>query len=148
MSDIFNLAYEMLSWRIHRALTKAKLEPFLGFLHAAKYERPSLTCDFVELYRFFIEDFLINQCTGYSKKDFSLKTEVVRGKVGKRQYLNDCKTKEFMRKLNLFFEKKMEVPRICFGKRQTFNTLICEEALLLGKFLRDEQKKWIPRILV
>ncbi|MCK4223357.1 CRISPR-associated endonuclease Cas1 [Candidatus Bathyarchaeota archaeon] len=51
-----------LSWKDHRALIKAKLKPFLGFLHAAKFERPSLVCDFVELYRFLVEDFLIQQC--------------------------------------------------------------------------------------
>ena len=34
MNNIFNLAYEILSWKIHRALIKAKLEPYLGFLHS------------------------------------------------------------------------------------------------------------------
>jgi len=33
------------------------------------------------------------------------------------------------------------------GKRQTVETLINEEALLLAKFLRDERKTWIPRIV-
>jgi len=32
------------------------------------------------------------------------------------------------------------------GKRQTIETLINEEALLLAKFLRDERKTWTPRI--
>jgi len=32
------------------------------------------------------------------------------------------------------------------GKRQTIETLINEEALLLAKFLRDEWKTWTPRI--
>jgi hypothetical protein len=34
------------------------------------------------------------------------------------------------------------------GKRQTIETLINEEALLLAKFLKDEWKTWIPRIAV
>jgi len=41
-----------------------------------------------------------------------------------------------------------EVPRIRVGKRQTIETLISEEALLLAKFLRDERKEWTPRIAV
>ena len=32
------------------------------------------------------------------------------------------------------------------GKRQTLETLVNEEALLLAKFLRDERKTWTPRI--
>jgi len=32
------------------------------------------------------------------------------------------------------------------GKKQTLETLIREEALLLAKFLRDEKRKWSPRI--
>jgi hypothetical protein len=31
-------------------------------------------------------------------------------------------------------------------KRQTLETLINEEALLLAKFLRNEKKEWKPRI--
>lgn len=32
-NNLFNLAYEILSWKVHRALIKTKLEPYLGFLH-------------------------------------------------------------------------------------------------------------------
>ena len=36
-NNIFNLAYEILSWKVHRALIKAKLEPYLGFLHSVQF---------------------------------------------------------------------------------------------------------------
>jgi hypothetical protein len=45
-----------------------------------------------------------------------------------------------------YFE--LEVPRMRIGKRQTIETLINEEALLLAKFLRGEWKTWTPRIVV
>jgi len=41
---------------------------------------------------------------------------------------------------------EVEVPKIRIGKRQTIETLINEEALLLAKFLRDERKTWTPRL--
>jgi len=41
--------------------------------------------------------------------------------------------------------REVEISRIKVRKRQTFETLINEEALLLAKFLRNE-KEWIPRI--
>jgi hypothetical protein len=41
----------------------------------------------------------------------------------------------------------VEVPRIRHGSRQSLETLINEEALLLAKYLRDEGKTWIPRLV-
>jgi len=49
-------------------------------------------------------------------------------------------------KLNDVFESKVGVLRMSIGKKQTIETLINEEALLLAKFLRNERKDWIPRI--
>jgi len=59
INNVFNLAYEMLSWKVHHALIKAKLEPYLGFLHSIAEGKPSLICDFMELYRYLIDDFVI-----------------------------------------------------------------------------------------
>jgi len=49
-----------------------------------------------------------------------------------------------MKQLYGFFESKVELPRIRVGKRQTIETLISEEALLLAKFLKEERKTWTP----
>ena len=147
MNNIFNLAYEVLSWKVHRALIKAKLEPYLGFLHSVQYGRSSLVCDFQELYRYLIDDFLIQYCQKLRKKDFAVKSESVSSKrKGKRECLNRSKTREMMKQLYKYFESKVEVPRIRVGKRQTIETLINEEAMLLAKFLRGERDSWTPRI--
>ena len=99
-NNIFNLAYEMLSWKVHRALIKAKLEPYLGFLHSMQNGKPSLVCDFMELYRYLVYDFLIDYCQKLRSKDFITKTETVgRKKQGKREYLTDQVTRRFTRKL-------------------------------------------------
>ena len=146
-NNIFNLAYEMLSWKVHRALIRAKLEPYLGFLHSVQYGKPSLVCDFMEIYRYLIDDFLIQYCRNLSSKDFTVKSEnLVRKKKGKREYLNNRLTKDLMTKLNAFFELKVEISRIKFGYRQTIYTLINEEAMLFAKYLRDERQMWFPRI--
>jgi len=146
LNNLLNLAYEMLKWKVHIALVKAKLEPFLGFLHSMQYAKPSLVCDFVELYRYLLDDFVIRYCHGLRKKDFVTKSEVYRNRRAKREYLSDSKTRDFMRRLNAFFQSTVEVPRIRIGKRQEVETLINEEALLLAKFLRDEITNWVPRI--
>jgi len=40
----------------------------------------------------------------------------------------------------------INIERIKAGNRQTVDTLISEEALLLAKYLRNERREWIPRI--
>lgn len=53
-----------------------------------------------------------------------------------------------MKRLSKYFEMEVEIPRIRIGKKQTFETLIKEEALLLAKHLRNELEAWIPRIVI
>ena len=98
INNIFNLAYEMLSWKVHRAIVKAKLEPYLGFLHSLQHGKPSLVCDLQELYRHLIDDFLVQYCRRLRKKDFTTKAESVsRKRKGKREYLNGSQTRHLMK---------------------------------------------------
>jgi CRISPR-associated protein Cas1 len=146
-NNIFNLGYEMLKWKVHKSLLNAHLEPFLGYLHSAQFSKPSLCCDFQEIYRFIIDDFLIKYCQGIKKKDYIIKIEDISPtKSIKRQYLNDYKTDELMGAIDELFKSQFEISRIRNGKRQGFDTLIGEEAMLFGKYLRDERKTWVPRI--
>jgi CRISPR/Cas system-associated endonuclease Cas1 len=124
-----------------------KKSPVLGFLHSEQFGKPSLVCDFQELYRFLIDDFVIQYCQGLMKRDFTFKTEKMSAqKKGKREYLDDVKTKDFTTKLYDFFESSVEIPRMKIGKKQSVETLINEECLLFAKYLRVEKKNWFPRI--
>jgi CRISPR-associated protein Cas1 len=147
VNNLFNLAYTILKYRVHSAVLTAHLEPFLGFLHSEQFGKPSLVCDLTELYRYLIDDFLIRFCETLKPKDFILKTEwFSMKKLGKRQVLSREKTKELTQKLNNYFETKVEIPRIRHGSKQTIETLINEEAMLLAKYLRNETNSWNPRI--
>jgi CRISPR-associated protein Cas1 len=148
-NNIFNLAYTMLKWRVHRAILGAKLEPFLGFVHSEQHGKPSLVCDLMELYRYLVDDFVIQFSQGLKPKDFVVKGErTTRKRWGKREYLNTSKTRELEMDLNRIFSGMVEVPRIKHGSRQTLETLINEEALLLAKFLREEKEEWVPRLAI
>ncbi len=149
LNNLFNLAYRILSSKVHIALIKAKLEPYLGFLHGIQFGRPSLVCDFIELYRYLIDGFLLEYARNLKPKQFVLEAEdFSRRRKGKRQYLNEEMTNEFIKRLNDYFQTKIEIPRIRVGKKQEIETLINEEALLLAKYLRDEKKGWVPRIAI
>ena len=60
--------------------------------------------------------------------------------------MNGVHTIALMKRLNQYFETKIEIPRIKHGNRQTIETLINEEALLFAKYLRDKRETWNPRI--
>ena len=148
MNNLFNLGYEFLKWKVHRALVRAKLEPYLGFLHSVQYGKPSLICDLQELYRHLMDDFVIGFSQGLNPKDFISKDESAsRSRKGKRQYLKDFLTRRMMRELDKFLLSRVEIPAMRHGKTQAIETLISEEALLLAKYLRYEISGWEPRII-
>jgi CRISPR/Cas system-associated endonuclease Cas1 len=75
-------------WKVTKAILNAKLETFLGFIHSVKFGKPSLVCDFIELYRYLCDDFVIRFCLRLNKRDFIVKTENrSSNRKGKREYL-------------------------------------------------------------
>jgi CRISPR-associated protein Cas1 len=148
LNNVFNLSYTILLWKCYRALIKAHLEPYLGFLHCIQPYRPSLVCDFVELYRHLVDDFLIEFCQKLKPKDFKTKKEEWNGKISKRIYLKTSLTNDLTNRLHDHFRKDVKIPRIKRGEKQELETLINEEAMLLGKYLRNERDSWTPRIAI
>jgi len=147
INNVFNFGYYILKCRIHKALLKAKLEPYLGFLHSLQHGKPSLVCDIQDVYRYLIDDYLIERGKKLRKKDFVVVTDfMMKLKMGKRIHLCKFETDSLADGLNGVFNREVEIPRIRHGKKQTLDTLINEEALLLAKFLRQEKKEWNPRL--
>jgi CRISPR-associated protein Cas1 len=148
LNNIFNLAYRILSWKVHLALVKARLEPYLGFLHSTQWGTPSLVCDFQELYRYLVDDFVVGYCRDIHAKDFVLKDEnYSSNRRGKRQYLNETRTTDLINRLDKYFETRVEIPRMRRGEQQEIETLVNEEAFLFAKYLRGEKPTWNPRIV-
>lgn len=51
-----------------------------------------------------------------------------------------------IKRFNTYLDWKVRIPRIRHGNKSSIETLINEEALLLGMYLRQEIPKWKPRI--
>jgi len=150
LNNTFNLTYALLKWKVHYALLDAKLEPYLGFLHSEEVGKPSLVCDMLELYRCVADDFLIQYCREVKRKDFIVKTEKysTNKPYGKREYLSNSKTNNLIRTFYAYLDWKVRIPRIRHGNRQSLETLINEESLLLAQYVRNEHDSWIPRIAI
>jgi CRISPR-associated protein Cas1 len=147
INNLFNLAYELLFWKCYRALSKAHLETHLGFVHVLRFGRPSLVCDFEELYRYLIDNFVIGFSKTMKPKDFTATTIMFNDKKGKRMFLNKTKLSELTHGLHDYFRSTVDIPNVKRGKRQEVESLINEEALLLAKYLRGEKTHWEPRIV-
>ena len=86
MNNLFYLGYKLLLWKVQRAIIKAKLEPYLGFLHSFQYGKPSLVCDFEELYRYLIDDFVVQYSQGLKLSDFTTKVvDASKNRKGRRE---------------------------------------------------------------
>jgi CRISPR-associated protein Cas1 len=145
VNNLFNLAYRILFWKCYRGLIHAHLEPYLGFLHKMEHGRPSMVCDYLELYRHLVDGFLIEFCKNLGPDDFKPKNvKVGKKKVGKRVYLKDSMTKEMVHELFDYFETKFYIPRPKRGRRQELETLINEEAFRISRYLRLKGESWVP----
>jgi hypothetical protein len=58
---------------------------FSGKSSPFQFGLPSLICDFEELYRYLVDDFVIQYCRSVKGRNFALKTEDYFGRKGKRQ---------------------------------------------------------------
>jgi len=146
INNLYNLPCTILKWMVYQSLWSAKLEPFLAYLHEIAVGKPSLALDFLELYRYLMDDFILTYARNLKPRDFTLKDEdLSANRKGKRQYLKDKIQNEYLKRLNDYFKSKVEVPRMRRGQRQGLETLINEEALLFAQYLRDEKPSWVPR---
>ena len=145
-NNMFNLCYRILFWKCYRSLANAHLEPYLGFLHDVQFGRASLVCDFMELYRHLVDGFLIEFSKDLGPKDFVAKSGMKNKKLAKRVYLNDELTKEMVSKLFKYFQTRVDIPSVRRGKRQKIETLINDEAFLIGWYLRVKDAEWVPRV--
>jgi hypothetical protein len=104
-------------------------------------------CDFQELNRYLIDDFLIERRKKFHKKDSVLVTDfMMRLRMGKRIHLCEFETDDLAEGLNSVFDREVEIPRIRYGNRQTLDTLVNEEAYVLAGYLRNEKQEWSPRL--
>jgi len=109
---------------ITNARARAKLEPYLGFLHSVQYGKPSLVCDLQELYRYLVDDFVVQFCQSLGKRDFTVKSEAVsRKRMGKREYLNDAETKRAGTPGKICFPLKWVLLKIQIGSDKIINRI-------------------------
>jgi CRISPR-associated protein Cas1 len=147
VNNVLNLCYRILFYKCYMSLVKNHMEPYLGYLHSILFGRPSMVCDFMELYRHLIDDFVIGYCRDLTPRDFSARREMHGVKLAKRIFLTDELTDDCLGKLSKFFDTKFPIPSIRRGNRLQLNTLINDESTRMWVYLlRGDKGEWRPKI--
>jgi len=130
-----------LSGEIYKTILLSHLDPYLGWLHGEQYLKPSLICDLIEPFRYFIDDFLLSYILKLDPKD-SFEME------GRKPYLTPIEMKNFIIEVSKIFDKTLDHQRIKkLGKKSKLRTIIKEEPIKLAQYLRGEKTEYTPYTL-
>jgi len=85
-----------------------------------------------------VDDFIIGFADRVEARDFLVYDEdYSSNKKGKRQYLNEQLTDEFLVEIDSYFKRKVDVPLMRLGKSQRIETLIDKEALRRARMTKS-----------
>jgi CRISPR/Cas system-associated endonuclease Cas1 len=112
-------------------------------MHSIQPQKPSFVCDFMEIYRYLIDYFIIEYCNKNKDLLFVLNYQ----KNGQRLFTGKAETKKFIDALHEFLHQHVAMARFRHGSRQQIETLISEEAFLFAQYIRGEKSTWKPRIV-
>lgn len=132
-NNVMNLCYEVLKAECFRACYKARLDPYLGYLHAPRHGKPALVCDLQELYRTDIDLFVL------ANKDNIRFDEIV--DYGGRMFLSSDASLDLILRLNEFFSEVIDT-KIPYGTASKYarRTIIKFQARNIAQYLRKENK--------
>jgi len=138
-NNLLNLSFEVLNWKIMKAILTSKLDPYFGYLHSIQHGKPSLRCDLVEPFRPYIIHFLINYSKTLNSKDF-IKTYIIRDKYP-RYFLKHETAWNLIENLNKqLFESYIPMQRNRkHGIRMIFETFIDEYVSSVAKFINADR---------
>jgi len=135
--DIFNISlnygYGILYSEIERACIVAGLDPYLGFMHTDRYNKPSLVLDLIEPFRQFIVDraiinlFVQKQLNENDLEDFEG---------------NKILKKESREKIVSAILERLNIELRYNSKKLQLKTIIQEKMRELVRFLLDEQETY------
>lgn len=138
-NNLLNLSFEILEWKILKAILTSKMEAYLGFLHSIQYGKPSLCCDLIEPFRPYMIHFLIHYSKTLTSKDFE-KHYVIKDHYP-RYFLKHETAWNLIENINKqFFEAYVPIQRNRkHGKRMTFETFIDEYVSSIAHFINTDK---------
>jgi len=128
---LLNYGYGMLYGEIEKACLFAGLDPYLGFLHADRYGKPSLVLDLIEEFRPVIVDRAI--ITLYAQKQIN-ESDFEQG--GDKIFLS----KEGRKKMIKAIMERLHAKITSDGRKLELSVIIQEQARRIASFVKGESE--------
>lgn len=130
-NSLLSLAYTFLAKEAQNAIRIAGLDPYIGYLHEAKYGKPALALDIMEEFRAILADSVV--LTLFNKKMITAEMfETSRG----YPTLTDDGFKQFLRAWEDRLNQKVRHPVL--SQQLSYRQIIVAQVRLLGKHLMRE----------
>lgn len=167
VNAMLSLGYTLLFNTVMAMVNMAGFDPYLGFLHAAEYGRPSLPLDLMEEWRSVIIDTLVLSIINLkvlTKDDFTVKTITDKepaADINEDRSENESSagntsedsnalpvvlTDGGFRKYITQFERKMsqQIQYPLNGQTLTYRDCIKEQVYHFARYIKGEDKEYIP----
>lgn len=157
VNALLSLGYTFLFNEMMGAVSMIGLDPYLGTLHSVEYGRPSLPLDLMEEWRPVVIDSLVLSLI--NMKTITLKDFIFENPTKREERLKDENNEIFetdhlpvrlsdagMRKFITQYERKLaqKVKYHLTGQSLNYRDCIREQVRYFARYLRGEDKKYIP----
>ena len=135
INSMLSFGYTLLANDIHSAINIVGFDPYIGFLHADRYGRPSLALDLMEEFRPLIVDSFVLTCINkriISPSDFNSEMGNCR--------LTDKARQKFLKQYEA--RKQTEIKHPIFGYKVTYQKCFELQARFLGKSIQGEIEQY------
>ena len=136
-NSLLSLAYTFLSKECGTALRVAGLDPYVGYLHEAKYGRPALALDLMEEFRSILADSVT--LTLFNR---GMITEAMFERSRGYPTLTDDGFKQFLRAWEDRLNQQVRHPHL--NQKLDYRQVMLAQARILGKHLMGELPEYLP----
>jgi CRISPR-associated protein Cas1 len=141
VNALLSFGYTLLMNELFAAVNIVGFDPYIGYLHADKYGRPSLPLDLMEEFRPVFVDSLVLTCinnTILTRQDFQ-------EELGHVYKLTDAGRKKFLEQYEN--RKQDEFTHPLLNQKITYHHCFEQQARFLAKTLQGELKDYPPLIM-
>jgi CRISPR-associated protein Cas1 len=141
VNALLSFGYTLLANDLHSAASAVGFDPYVGFLHADRYGRPSLALDLMEEFRSIIVDSVTLACLNkriLQPVDFDVG-------IGNVYTLKPEARKKFLQQYEE--RKATEIKHPLFEYRVTYQRCFELQARLLAKYLQGEVESYEPFLI-
>lgn len=143
VNSLLSFGYTLLTYNMQSAIRIVGLDPFLGFLHAVEYSRPSLALDLMEEFRAIVVDSIVLRAinTRALKAEDFRRSEEDPGAV--------LLTQDGIKKFIKFFEERMEtkIAHPLTKQQATYRRCLELQVRQLARVLRGDTPAYKPFIV-